>query len=86
MAAIEFGMEMQSHGYNIYVLGESGTGRTSAIKSFEEERAANEPVPSDWIYVNNFQTAHEPLAIELPAGEGCRLRDAVEEVIGPNSR
>lgn len=82
VAAIEFGMEMQSHGYNIYVLGESGTGRTSAIKSFVEQRAASEPVPSDWVYVNNFQMAHEPIVIELPAGEGCRLRDTLSGVIG----
>ena len=82
VAAIEFGMEMQSHGYNIYVLGESGTGRTSAIRSFVAERAAVEPAPNDWVYVNNFQTAHEPLAIELPAGEGCRLRDRMEAGIG----
>ncbi|MGB1251057.1 MAG: Lon protease family protein, partial [Candidatus Promineifilaceae bacterium] len=82
VAAIEFGMEMQSRGYNIYVLGESGTGRTSAIQSFVTERAAGEPVPNDWVYVNNFQSAHEPIAIELPAGEGCRLRDMVEMVIG----
>ena len=79
--AIEFGIEMQSPGYNIYVLGESGTGRTTTIKKFIEGRVENQPVPNDWIYVNNFQSPHSPLALELPAGEGCRLRDSLEECI-----
>ena len=73
--AIEFGIEMQSPGYNIYVLGESGTGRTTTIKQFVEGRVEDQPVPNDWIYVNNFQTPHSPIAIELLAGEPVRERD-----------
>ena len=79
--AIEFGLEMQSAGYNIYVLGASGTGRSSTIFRFVEEHAADKPVPKDWIYVKNFQTQHAPIAIELSPGEGCRLRDLMETVI-----
>lgn len=79
--AIGFGIKMKSPGYNIYVLGESGTGRTTAIQKFVEDQAASDPVPSDWIYVNNFQEPHKPLAIQLPAGDGCRLRDALGQLI-----
>ncbi|UCG24694.1 MAG: AAA family ATPase, partial [Chloroflexota bacterium] len=79
--AIEFGIKMKSPGYNIYVLGGSGTGRTTAIQQFVEEQAGNDPVPSDWLYVNNFVEPHKPLAIQLPAGEGCRLRDALGQLI-----
>jgi lon-related putative ATP-dependent protease len=79
--AIVFGIKMKSPGYNIYVLGESGTGRTTAIQQFVEEQAGNDPVPSDWIYVNNFQEPHKPLAIQLPAGEGGRLRDSLSQLI-----
>ena len=81
VAAIEFGMEMNGDGYNIYVLGESGTGRTTAIQSFVESHAAKLPTPNDWIYVNDFQTSHTPTAIELPAGTGCQLRDTMETFI-----
>ena len=52
--AIEFGINMKSPGYNIYVLGESGTGRTTAIKQFVESQASSDPIPPDWVYVNNF--------------------------------
>ncbi|MGD8585811.1 MAG: ATP-binding protein [Chloroflexota bacterium] len=79
--AIAFGIKMKSPGYNIYVLGESGTGRTTAIQHFVEEQAGNDPAPSDWIYVNNFQEPHKPLAIQLPAGEGGRLRDSLNQLI-----
>lgn len=80
--AIEFGIEMQSPGYNIFVLGESGTGRTTTIQKYIEGRIADQPVPNDWIYVNNFQSPHSPFALELPAGEGCRLRDMMDETVG----
>ena len=42
--AIDFGIKMKSPGYNIYVLGESGTGRTTAIQQFVEEKAGSDPV------------------------------------------
>ncbi|MFT5194813.1 MAG: lon-related putative ATP-dependent protease [Cellvibrionaceae bacterium] len=79
--AIEFGIEMESPGYNIFVLGESGTGRTTTIKKFIEGRVEAQPVPNDWIYVNNFQSPHSPFALMLPAGEACRLRDSLAECI-----
>ncbi|MGD2079135.1 MAG: ATP-binding protein, partial [Chloroflexota bacterium] len=79
--AIAFGIKMKSPGYNIYALGESGTGRTTAIQQFVEEQAGNDPTPSDWIYVNNFQEPHRPRAIRLPAGEGSHLRDSLDKLI-----
>src|SRR3989337_4112991 len=68
--AIEFGIDIDSAGYNIFVLGEEGTGRTTAIDRFLRERAANKPAPQDWVYVNNFSEPHKPRALNLPAGLG----------------
>jgi septin family protein len=68
--AIEFGIRIDSPGYNIYVLGETGTGRTTAIRSFLEERAGGQPCPDDWVYVHNFATPHQPRAIRFPPGKG----------------
>ncbi|MDX1415510.1 MAG: ATP-binding protein [Candidatus Promineifilaceae bacterium] len=79
--AIEFGLNMQMDGYNIFVLGASGTGRTTAIQQYVEDRAANDPVPSDWVYVHNFIEPDKPAAIELPAGKACYFRDALGQVI-----
>ncbi len=79
--AIEFGIGMDSPGYNIYVLGESGTGRATAIERFLRERAAQETVPQDWLYVNNFVEPHKPRALNLPAGTGAQLRDDMAALV-----
>ncbi len=79
--AIDFGISMKSPGYNIYVLGESGTGRTTAIQQFIASRQTSDPIPPDWVYINNFQEPHKPIAIRLPSGEACRLRDALHQLI-----
>lgn len=79
--AIEFGLSLPSPGYNIFVLGESGTGRTTAIQKYIEQRAESAPVPSDWVYLHNFLQPDKPSAIELPAGVGCRLRDVLHKFV-----
>ncbi|MFZ0547582.1 MAG: ATP-binding protein [Candidatus Promineifilaceae bacterium] len=79
--AIEFGITIDSYGYNIYVLGETGTGRTTAIRRFLEERAETQSRPDDWVYVYNFSTPHRPRAIQLPAGEGARFKNNMAELL-----
>jgi len=79
--AIEFGIDIDSPGYNIFVLGEEGTGRTTAIGRFLRERAASRPAPQDWLYVNNFAEPHKPRALNLPAGQGRQLRDDMEALV-----
>lgn len=79
--AIAFGMAIQSNGYNIFVLGNSGTGRTTAIQQFLKENAEQQQIPSDWIYVHNFAVPHQPRAIALPPGEGCRFQARMAKLI-----
>ncbi len=79
--AINFGINISSPGYNIFVLGESGTGRTTAIKRFIEEKAQNDPIPDDWVYVFNFPEPHKPISISLPPGMAAILRDNMSSVI-----
>lgn len=80
--AIQFGIDIDSPGYNVYVLGESGTGRMTAITGFLEARAVHAPVPEDWAYVNNFAEPYKPRALNLPPGWGARLRDEMANTIG----
>jgi lon-related putative ATP-dependent protease len=68
--ALKFGLGIKERGFNIYVAGFPGTGRTTAVKSFLEDIARTQPVPSDWCYVNNFSNEYEPKAIRLPSGKG----------------
>lgn len=69
LRAIEFGISIPSEGYNIFIMGPAGTGRTTAIERYLQERARTRPTPDDWVYVHNFQTPHQPRAISLPAGD-----------------
>src|SRR3990172_6848865 len=79
--AMKFGIGIRDHGFNIYVAGWPGTGRTTAVKNFVEEIARVEPVPPDWCYVNNFSNQYEPKAIQLPSGRGQAFRDDVKNLV-----
>jgi lon-related putative ATP-dependent protease len=79
--AIEFGLAMKSAGFNIYVLGESGTGRTTAIQHFVESKAAGDTPAPDWIYVHNFAEPDKPLAISFPPGDAQEFSDALKTLI-----
>src|SRR4030067_1646916 len=79
--ALKFGIGIRDHGFNIYVAGWQGTGRTTAVKNFVEEIARVEPVPPDWCYVNNFSNQYEPKAIQLPSGTDREFRDDVKNLI-----
>ena len=79
--AIEFGIDMLTQGYNIFVMGERGTGRLTAIERFIKARASEEPAPDDWLYVHNFDAPHQPIAIQLPAGTGRQLCDMLQSAM-----
>ncbi len=79
--AIEFGLAMKSAGFNIYVLGESGTGRTTAIQHFVESQAAGDKAAPDWIYVHNFAEPDKPLAISFPPGDALEFSNSLQTLI-----
>ncbi len=79
--AIEFGIGMSRHGYNIFALGPSGTGRHSLTQRYVERQAATEAPPHDWCYVNNFEQPYRPRVLRLPAGMGKTLRSDVQRLI-----
>jgi len=79
--AMRFGMVIAEKGYNIYAMGSPGIGKRSLMRQSFEERAKQEPAPSDWCYVKNFDDEHRPRAIELPAGMGVEFRDDMDELV-----
>jgi lon-related putative ATP-dependent protease len=68
--AIEFGLDMASPGYNIFITGETGTGKSTIIRDLAARRARTQPVPDDWCLVNNFKDEFRPQPIALPPGRG----------------
>jgi lon-related putative ATP-dependent protease len=81
VAAMRFGIGMGQDGYNIFALGPTGTGKRQVVRRYFEKRAADEPVPDDWCYVNNFEERHKPKTIRLLAGKGLGFRDDVDDLI-----
>ena len=72
--ALEFGLQMKSPGFNLYVSGPVGTGKATLVRQMVKRLAQAAPAPSDWCYVNNFQDASRPLCLSLPAGQGCSFK------------
>jgi lon-related putative ATP-dependent protease len=79
--AIEMGLGIRKPGYNIYVAGIQGTGKTSVIRTFLEKWSKDSSPPPDWIYVHNFEDTEKPKAIKMPAGHGRRLKKQMEGMI-----
>lgn len=79
--AIRFGIGMDRPGYNIYAMGENGTGRSSYIREYLKEQAAQQPAPSDWCYVNHFANPREPKVLELPPTKALAFKTILDELI-----
>ncbi|MCK5236003.1 MAG: AAA family ATPase, partial [Deltaproteobacteria bacterium] len=81
LRALDFGLSMADSGYNIYVLGEGGSGKQSIVKAKLEDIAAEEAVPDDWCYIFNFEDPDRPTALRLPPGKGSELKLDMAELV-----
>ncbi len=87
MHAIEFGLSMNHDGYNIYVAGLTGTGKTSMVKTYlkkivQAKQAGEQPYkPEDWCYLHNFTDPDRPQALSLPQGKGRDFRDQIANLL-----
>ena len=79
--ALTFGLNIKTKGYNIYVSGEPGTGKTSFAKKFAEERASKEAIPPDLCYIYNFHDPRYPKLLKLPAGKGKIFAEEMDDLI-----
>ncbi len=81
LSALKFGLNIPKPGFNIFVSGPTGTGRTTAIKSFLEALAVKKETPPDWCYVRNFHDSYCPKALKVPAGMGQGLQKDMKRTI-----
>ena len=79
--ALEFGLRVDQPGYNIFISGPPGTGRTTYGRSAVEEAARSGKVPPDWCYVRNFTSPSQPISIRLPSGIGRKFQRDVRELL-----
>ena len=79
--ALEFGINVDVKGYNLYIEGPSGVGKTMYTKNYLDGISSKKKVPNDWCYIYNFQNPNEPIAVSLPAGQGKEFRESMEGFI-----
>lgn len=79
--ALSLGLRVNDPGYNIYVAGPHGTGKTTFVRSKVTAWAKNQPPPGDWCYVYNFVNPAEPQMLFLPPGWGKQLAADMEELV-----
>lgn len=76
--ALEFGLSINSKGYNLYLEGPAGVGKTMYTKKYVSELAAHQKTPDDWCYIYNFDDPNEPIAVNLPAGTGKEFKEVMD--------
>lgn len=81
VTSIEFGLKMKHKGYNIYIAGVSGIGRTNYAKSLIKKNIKFNENLKDWIYVNNFRNNNEPVALSFKAGVGKEFKNDIDDII-----
>ena len=79
--ALEFGVNVDVKGYNLYIEGPTGVGKTRYTRNYLDKVAKTRKVPSDWCYIYNFENPNEPIAVSLPAGQGKEFKDSMDGFI-----
>ncbi len=81
LKSLDFGLGMDSDGFNIFAIGESGTGKMTTIMSMLNEKAAQESAPADWCYVYNFKDPDMSIALSFPPGKSVVFQKEMSELI-----
>ncbi len=80
--ALRLGIEMRRPGFNIFALGESGSGREYTVRRMLAARAGEQARLHDWCYVHNFEDENRPRLLKLAAGRGRALRRDMQQLTG----
>jgi lon-related putative ATP-dependent protease len=79
--SMQFGLATDAMGYNLFVVGPPGTGKSNYVEAIVSQIAKTGSVPADWCYLHNFNDRDKPLAVSLPAGQGRGFQKDMEELI-----
>lgn len=82
--AIKMGINIEEDGYNILVIGESGTGRRTAVFSLLEHFKPKKESLQDIAYAFNFTHSLQPILLYFPPAKGMEfkleLRKAIKKI------
>jgi len=79
--AIAFGLDISGDGYNLFVLGPTGTGKRTTLRRLVEAAARERPRPSDWVYLFDFSTERRAIAVPLPTGRAGSFARDMERLV-----
>ena len=81
LEAIRFGIGIRRRGFNLYLMGPAGTGKFTTIRDILTKRAAADPTPDEWCYVNSFKHPDTPRVLRLRPGLGVHLRGDMDRLL-----
>ena len=81
ISALEFGIQIDVKGYNLYLEGPSGVGKTMYTKNYLKQVASKKKTPNDWCYIYNFDDPNAPISVSLPAGQGKEFKESMDGFI-----
>jgi predicted ATP-dependent protease len=79
LRSLTLGLSLQKSGYNIFVSGDSGSGRHEAVKYCIQQLRSDTTLLRDVVYVCNFPQPDSPKALVFPAGQGEIFCDACQQ-------
>ncbi|HMR30833.1 MAG TPA: AAA family ATPase [Geminicoccaceae bacterium] len=80
--ALEVGLSIDRHGFNLFALGPQGIGKHAMVERRVRAHAGSRPPPRDWIYLGNLADPRQPRALGLAAGRGARLQADMAQLVG----
>ena len=81
LEAIEFGIDIEQQGFNLFVVGDPGIGKQRLVRQILSRNLESADNLSDWCYINNFANPQKPKLLKLPAGMGQKLRHDMETLV-----
>ncbi|MDD2401402.1 MAG: ATP-binding protein [Clostridia bacterium] len=81
VSSLEFGLKINKQGYNIFIVGMTGTGRSSYTKSLVNRVAPREKKPNDWCYLYNFNNPDQPKAVSFATGSIVEFQEDIKELL-----
>lgn len=78
--AIGLGLNLR-HDFNIFAVGPFGSGKLTAVMALLEKQIVSWDPSPDYVYVQNFQYAHRPVALKLQSGQGPLLANMMVDVV-----
>jgi len=80
MQALRTGLSIHAPGYNLFVSGLIGSGRTTVIEYLLRDIQPQCARVPDRVYVPNLREPNRPMLISLPPGKAAAFRDELQDL------